>query len=113
MKIEDYRFGEILIDGKTYTQDVKITDKVIPNWWRKEGHLLQLEDIKDIIDYKPEVLVIGNGAYSVMEVREDLIKLLKDKGIECIVLPTKVACEKFNQLINEGRKVAGCFHLTC
>jgi len=39
--IESYKFGEILIDGVTYTSDVIIyPDSVDFKWWRKEGHLL-------------------------------------------------------------------------
>lgn len=43
MHIENYNFGEIKIDGKTYTSDVIIyKDKVEDSWWRKEGHNFSL-----------------------------------------------------------------------
>jgi hypothetical protein len=40
-KIESYRFGEIVIDGRRYSNDVIIyPDRVDGKWWREEGHSL-------------------------------------------------------------------------
>jgi hypothetical protein len=61
--IDNYSFGKISIDGKTYSSDVIIfPERVHDSWWRKEGHSLCLEDIQDVFDYLPEVLIIGRGS---------------------------------------------------
>lgn len=114
MKIEHYSFGEIIVNGKKYTSDLIIyPDKIRENWWRKEGHRLHYEDIVDIIEYKPEILIIGTGAMGVMKVPRELISKIESMGIKVIVKQTKNACEKFNELIEEGKRVVAALHLTC
>ncbi len=112
MKIEHYEFGKIVINGKVYTGDLMIIgEKIVENWWREEGHLLQIHDIFEVFEYKPEILVIGTGANGFMKVSEDLIKKLNDEGIDYYILNTKEAVKKFNELKN--KKIAALFHLTC
>ena len=44
--IESYRFGKIVINGKSYSSDVIIIgDHVKANWWRREGHRLHIEAV--------------------------------------------------------------------
>lgn len=112
--IEDYGFGHMVIDGRKYTADLKIIfDRVVSNWWRREGHKLHLEDITDIVDAKPEVVVVGTGAFGFMKVPKEVIDFLEAKGIGVVVEKTKDAVRKFNDLKEKGLRVAGAFHLTC
>lgn len=112
MKIESYEFGEIVIDGKIYRRDLIILgDKIVENWWREEGHFLKIEDLYEVFEYKPEVLIIGTGANGLMKVSDDLIKKLNEEGIEFYILKTKDAVKKFNEI--KDKKKAGAFHLTC
>ncbi len=112
--VEDYGFGRIVIDGKTYTSDVKIIgEKVVPNWWRKEGHHLYPEDITDILVSDCEVLVVGTGAYGVMKVDPRVEQACAEKGIKLESYRTAEATKRFNELVQQGVKVAGAFHLTC
>jgi len=114
MHIEKYSFGSIIVNGKKYTRDLIIfPNKIRENWWRKEGHKLHLEDLKEVLEYKPEILVIGTGAYGIMRVPDDVIKKLTEAGIRVIVKKTKEACEAFNTLIKEGKNVVAALHLTC
>lgn len=112
--IEHYDFGEIVVNGVKYIRDVIIfPDKVKANWWRKEGHNLCLEDLKDVLEYKPEILVIGTGYYGYMKVPNEVIEELKKTGIKVHVAKTGEAYKKFNQLIKESKKVVAALHLTC
>ena len=36
------------------------------HWWRREGHVLHLEDLGTLLDGHPERLVVGTGAYGGM-----------------------------------------------
>ncbi len=114
-KIELYRFGQIVVDGIRYTSDLKILgEKVIPNWWRKEGHLLVAEDIKDLLEAAPDVLVVGRGAYSAMKIAPDLERLLAAREIALVAGPTSKAVAEYNALAASGEKrVCAAFHLTC
>ncbi len=109
--IEDYSFGEIVIDGERYTDDVILLGKkVIAGWWRKRGHRIQKEDLKKILDYDPDILIIGTGSSSRMKVPPELPKKLE---FEVESYPTKKACDRYNKLIRNHKKIAGGFHLTC
>ena len=114
MIVEGYSFGEIIINGKKYTRDVIVSkDWIKPNWWRKEGHRVQLDDITDIIDKRPEVVIFGTGAYGVVKVDKEVIDELRRRGIEVICEPTAKAVEIYNKLLKEGKNVILAAHLTC
>jgi hypothetical protein len=111
--IDSYSFGRIVIDGKTYTSDVIIyPDKVNDSWWRKSGHLLHKEDLTDVIQYNPEVLIVGTGDNGLMKVPNDTKQFLESKGIELISEETRKACDIYNELKGR-RKIVAAFHLTC
>lgn len=111
--IKKYNFGEILIDGKVYEKDVIVyPTKVYSPWWRKEGHSLYLEDIKEVLEEKPEVVVIGTGASGLMKILEEVKRKTKELGIDLIVKPTQKACHHYNKISKE-RKTIACLHLTC
>ena len=106
-KIDEYHFGEILIDGKHYRRDLIIfPDRVQPNWWRIEGHSLHIEDLGDVLAAKPNVLVIGLGASARMQVPETTRRQITQAGIRLIAEPTEQACATYNRLSGQGHKVA-------
>jgi hypothetical protein len=114
VKIDSYNFGSIVIDGETYTEDIIVSaNKLIPNWWREEGHSLSIKDIQGIIDQKCDTLVIGIGFSGAMSVPLETKKHIKSLGIELITQKTSEAVKTYNKLLEEGRKVIGAFHLTC
>lgn len=111
--IDSYEFGRIVINGKRYSNDlILFFDKVKDGWWRKEGHLLHVEDLKDVLEVEPEVLVVGTGYSGLMAVSLETRKYVESKGIELIAQKTKEACETFNRLV-KSRKVVAVLHLTC
>jgi hypothetical protein len=112
-RIDAYRFGRIEINGQVYHQDVIILpDRVLPNWWRVEGHSLSYEDLQQVFSCNPRILVVGLGSYSRINVPDGTRKEIEEAGIELITLPTGEACETYNQLSDEEHVVAA-LHLTC
>ncbi|MCK4715927.1 MAG: hypothetical protein KAT54_03900 [Candidatus Marinimicrobia bacterium] len=113
MKIKNYKFGSMTIGNITYHNDLIIfPNKIKSNWWRNEGHNLQMEDIQEVLSFKPEVLVIGTGKFGLMKVDNNMVKTLDEQGIKLIVEKTSKAVEKFNAIQEEASTVAA-FHLTC
>jgi len=109
--IQNYDFGEIRINGNTYTNDLIILGKeIIPDWWRKKGHNLIKQDLEKIIEYHPSLLIIGKGYYGRMNVPKDLTKEL---NFSIQSYKTGEAIKKYNQALNKDKKIAGAFHLTC
>jgi len=111
--IDSYDFGRIVINGKRYNSDLIVfPDKVRDGWWRKEGHRLHVEDLKNVLEAKPEVLVVGTGYSGLMRVPPETRKYVESEGIELIAQNTAEACETFNRLV-KSRKVVAALHLTC
>jgi len=112
-RIQDYKFGRIIIDGHTYTSDVIVhAQGVEPNWWRAHVHILGLEDLKPIYDQDPEVLVVGSGAFGMMVVAEETLGELRRRNIQVVVERTEGACQIYSQMSSLVRAVAA-LHLTC
>ena len=106
-----YKFGSIEINGVIYSKDlILLNEEIKPNWRRKEGHNLFIVDLGVVIEFKPEILIIGTGYYGKMKVTK---KLISELNFRTICLPSKEAVNRFNQELNEGTRVAGAFHLTC
>lgn len=111
--INSYSFGNITIDNQKFTKDLIIYPNYInSNWRRKTGHLLVEDDIAEIIDYKPEVLIIGTGASGLMKVDDNLKDKLKTLGIEFVIKKTAETVEEYNR-VYEDKKVVCVLHLTC
>ena len=114
--IESYDFGSIVINGKKYTSDVIVfPERVIDDWWRKEGHRIYVDDLKEILNRepKPEMLVVGTGYYGIVKISPEVGTILKSRGIELLAQPTKEACQTFNKLLKSSKRVVGAFHITC
>ncbi len=114
MKIKSYEFGRIEIDDKVYTSDVIIyDDHVNSSWWRKEGHYLQIEDIEEILNVKPDIIIIGTGKFDTMKVSNEVKKELKSRDIEFMYANTDEACKRHNEISGSSKKVVTALHLTC
>ena len=112
-KIESYEFGHIVIDGQAYKADlILLPDRILDGWWRQEGHVLHPADLDAVFDAHPDVLIVGQGAYSRMRVADETARAVERAGIEMIVLPTHKAVERYNSL-PAGQRAAAALHLTC
>ncbi len=54
MHIDRYEFGLIVIDGQTFKSDLLIwPGRIKSDWWRREAHLLQLDDVAEALAAPP------------------------------------------------------------
>ena len=81
-------------------------------WWRKRGHHLSIDDIRELIDSAPEIIIAGTGVSGGVRPDKDLEKDLSHLAIRFIAAPNQKALELFNELAPKKR-VGACFHLTC
>jgi hypothetical protein len=113
MRIENYEFGSITIDGKIYKNDVIILpDKVIPEWWRKEGHKLHLVDLPFLEEYTPKLMIVGCGYHGVMKIKPEIKEYCEEHNIKLIAENSRRAVQTFNKMSAQPG-VVGMFHLTC
>ena len=112
--IESYSFGSMVINGRQYRADLIIypDGRIQDSWWRTSGHRLTAADFRELIDAKPEVIVVGSGSAGLMRPEKGLALQLEGLGIELIESRTAKAKDIFNQLVTQ-KKTGGCFHLTC
>lgn len=113
-KIDGCSFGRLIINGRTHTDDLVIRPDgtILEPWQRKRGHGLSLDDLRELIDSSPEVIVAGTGMSGGVKPDEGLEKALAKLGIEFIAAPNQETVKVFNELVSKKRVGAG-FHLTC
>jgi hypothetical protein len=110
--INDYEFGRIVIDGDEHSRDViLLPNRVVAGWWRRDGHALVIEDLAEVIDDLPSILIVGSGAYERMRPDPSALEDLERRGIKVEVLSTGEAVDRYREL--DPASAAAALHLTC
>ncbi|MFQ6049424.1 MAG: MTH938/NDUFAF3 family protein [Candidatus Paceibacterales bacterium] len=119
--IEEYKFGSITINGKTYNHDVEVrwVGDVL-KWWRRESHVIDVGDVKRAVEQGPDTIVIGTGEMGMAKITQECQNFITQKSIKLIIDKTEEAVKTFNIILEESKKeegkqekVIGLFHLTC
>jgi hypothetical protein len=111
-RLEEYRFGRVLVDGRQETRDlIVLPGRVVREWWRREGHVLVLDDFREIMDELPERLIVGTGATEQMRPDRHAMDALRARGTEVEVLPTPEAVLRYGR--SDPARTAAALHLTC
>jgi hypothetical protein len=113
--IEQYAFGSIRIDGADYSKDViLLRGEVRSPWWRSAGgHVFAPEDLDQVIEASPEVVVLGTGYLGLVRVQEATLRAFASAGTRAVVGRTAKMVKEFNRLAADGCDVAAALHLTC
>ena len=112
--IADFSFGRIVVNDQTYTDDIKIIHgQVVADWWRKSGHRVDIEDISDILEAKPDILIIGKGSPGLMKSTASLRACLTANNIELFEEKSSQAIRLFNRFYRETKRVAAGIHVGC
>jgi len=113
MLIADYRFGEIEIGSGKYRQDIIIhADKVEP-WLCSDHHDPNLADFAEVLQEKPDILLIGSGYSELMKVRKSVKQALEKEIPKVLIFNTRKASRVYNKLAAKNKNMIACFHLTC
>jgi hypothetical protein len=112
--IDDCSFGVLVIDGIKHTSDLLITPdgRIVEPWWRRSGHRLSSDDIRELIDAEPECIIAGTGVSGQVRPEKALENMLNQRGIDFVVAPNHDAMKYYNK-ISQKKRVGACFHLTC
>ena len=117
-KVNRFDFGSIVIDGKQYGHDVV----VLPDGTVKEreaskakfgGHTIGKAEIEGLAKTKPETVIVGTGTSGMARLSPDARLYGREAKLNMVVLPSSEATAKFNQLADEGKRVAALIHVTC
>jgi len=111
-RIEDYEFGKVTVDGNEQRQDlIVLPGRVVSNWRRKDGHSLVVEDLGEVLEDLPELLILGTGHDGQMRPKPQTIDELRERGIQVEVMPTGEAVARYGDL--DPERTAAALHLTC
>lgn len=114
MHIDGFSFGRIMVDGTAYHTDIKIVGgRLVPDWRRRSGHRVTVEDVRDILALEPEAVVIGGGSFGLMKTARELRSLLRDRGILLREAGSAKAVGIYNELSAGGKRVGAGFHVGC
>jgi hypothetical protein len=110
---------EVQIGATTYRfKDCKVWPGGAKAWdWNLTGTRhqpgIQPADIEEIVAHGVEVMILSRGMQLRLRTCPETEALLHRQGIECYIEETGQAVERFNNLIQQGKKVGGIFHSTC
>lgn len=111
-RIEGYSFGQVVVDGEEHSRDVIVLpQRVVGDWWRRDGHSLVIEDLSEVLDELPERLIVGCGADGRLHPHPSVIEALERRGIEVEALPTDQAVRRYER--SNPARTAAALHLTC
>ncbi len=111
-ELSDYSFGSLTVDGERHTRDlIVLPDRVVPEWWRREGHSLAMEDLDDVMDELPERLILGCGHDGRLHPPAAVLEQLRARGVEVEAMPTADAVRRYGEL--NPNNTAAALHLTC
>ena len=111
-RIEEYSFGHVVVDGEPHSRDVIVLpERVVGDWWRRDGHSLVIEDLGEVLDELPGRLIVGCGANGRLHPHPSVVDALRERGVEMEALPTGEAVRRYGEL--DPSRTAAALHLTC
>ena len=117
MKIEEYSFGTIRINGNVYSKDLWLIngkidkrDKSIAKDKFGTSHKICVKELKKIVTKKTKKVIIGSGASGLVTLTEKALKFLDDRDIKLEIYRTS---DPFLKKIEICEDDSGIIHLTC
>lgn len=103
--IRAYTDTDIQINNKTYNKSLIVSNTLlIDNWGVEHIEQLSLEHWQEIVNYQPEVILIGTGP-SLIFPRPASYSPAIDLGIGVEFMDSAAACRTYNILVSEDRFV--------
>ena len=103
--IKNYEDSCLYIADKVYDHNIVIVENIISKWNIDNIYNLKIDDFEDIVNTKPEIIIIGTGKEPVIP-KLEIIKNIQDRQIGIEFMRTESACKTFNLLLSEERNVA-------
>lgn len=115
--INEMSWGSIDTEAGSF-RDAKLWPGGGRNWdWNETGtdHSpgIQPQDAEELVDNGAEVVILGRGQEQRLQVPDDTVSALEERGVEVEVLESSAAVERYNELASEGKKVGALIHTTC
>jgi len=113
-KIDSTMFGLITINGVMYTHDVIVSsDGSVERTQTQTRHLISQKEFTQLMQENPDVIVIGLGQNSQMQISPNVVSSADAAGIQLIAKSTSAAITQFNKFVQQNKTVAAYMHVTC
>jgi uncharacterized protein len=110
-KIISYSDDSFTLKTKVIKSNLVISnDQLIENWPVTSYKDLALQHMDTIIEWQPEIVLLGTGTESGFQ-NYELLSYLASKKIGLEIMNTGAACRSYNLLIDDDRNVAACLFL--
>lgn len=104
--ITAYDNGFIKVNETVHTTSLIIApEKLDTEWPAKDFGDLDTETLSQLLDWEPEIVVLGTGERQQFPSPE-VFRLFQERGVGLEVMDTGSACRTYNVLMAEGRHVA-------
>ncbi|MGO9607240.1 MAG: MTH938/NDUFAF3 family protein [Candidatus Binataceae bacterium] len=116
MRIRQFSFGSIRIDGVIYEHDVIIDHGKVRKRKKKPSKKFREQfghtplSVEEEIPWKCRRLVIGTGMYGALPVMDDLKREAERRKLELSVMPT---AEAIKVLAKNAQRTNAVLHVTC
>ena len=116
MRFENFTFGSIRIDGKTYDHDVVLDRGVIRKRDKKRSSQLRSMyghtplSVFEKIPWDCRRLVVGTGAHGALPLVPELRREAERRGVELVALPT---ADAIALLEKDSKNTNAVLHVTC
>ena len=103
--ITGYGDGYVEINKAPYAHSVVLSsDGGISEWSAQNFESLEAKDFSQLVDLKPELILIGTGSRQRFP-KPELLKALIEAKIGFEIMDSQAACRTYNILVGEGRQV--------
>jgi len=100
----------IRVNDRSWSETIALTpEQYIDSWQSVPLADLTEDDFSTLLEYGPELVIIGTGAKSVFPPRELMFAFAR-LGVGFELMDTAAAARTFNVLAGEGRRVAAVLY---
>lgn len=117
-RVLDDGWGYITVEDAGRFRDAKLWPGGCRAWdWGETGTRhrpgIQPGDVQELLDHKPDVVVLSRGRHMRLEICAETLALLTAQDVIIETCETGAAIELYNRLIASGAAVAALLHSTC
>lgn len=116
-KITGLSWGSVETDAGTF-RDAKLWPGGGRGWdWNETGtdHVpgVQPADVEELLTNGAEVIVVGRGQQGRLQVMDETLTVIEERGATAETLDTEAAVERYNELARQEAPVGALIHSTC
>jgi hypothetical protein len=114
MRVDEYEFGRIVIDGKQYESDLVVSGGTIKRRRKRGSKKLKLQyghtplSEHEELPWDCDKLVVGTGFYGGLPITDGVRDEARRRGVALLEMPTTQALQHLNDA-----KTCLVLHLTC